>query len=117
MAIKKKIVKAKNNDKIATKVVVEKKNYGETETLKDKEVKGEQERTDSGYNTYIPKGRRNIGLSKGLTINLGNYESARIDCFMSMSVEDTEDKVLDGLMKMSQEIDEQIMYEQEELNN
>lgn len=58
-----------------------------------------------------------VGFSKGYTINLGNYESARINCWVSKKVKDDERLVLDTMAEISSLIDEQLEYELDELNN
>lgn len=52
-----------------------------------------------------------VGLSKGATINLGDYESARIDCWISTVVPDSE--VSEAISDISQEIDEILIAEAE----
>lgn len=63
----------------------------------------------------LPMGQTTVGLSKGLTINLGNYESARINCWISRTVKDDEKVVMDTLADISQLIDEQIEFEVNEI--
>jgi hypothetical protein len=50
-----------------------------------------------------------VGLSKGITKNLGDYESARVDCWMSSTVEHL--KAVDALEEMSSLIDDTIDQE------
>lgn len=54
-----------------------------------------------------------IGLSKGITLNTGNYESARIDYWMERTVPESEKD--STLAEMSKEIDNVLDAEVQEL--
>lgn len=82
---------------------------GEAEVVKDtSESPSRNERAHS-----LEKGYRLVGLSKGVTVNLGHYESARIDVWMSVVVEDTPEEALEALAEISGLCDEHIAYERE----
>lgn len=59
----------------------------------------------------IPQGKTLVGLAKGTTLNMGNYQSARIDCWIVRVADDNEKSVMDALSDMSALIDEHIEYE------
>lgn len=46
-------------------------------------------------------GKATIGLSIGATLNMGDYQSARIDVFIQRNVDDTEEAIKDGLDEIS----------------
>lgn len=55
-------------------------------------------------------GVNTIGLSKGLTKNMDNYESLRVDCWLSKEIK-PEDNVQEELDKLSDIIEERIIEE------
>lgn len=67
--------------------------------------------------SMLPLNKSLVGISKGLTLNLGSYQSARIDCWM-LDMCDSDDKAkMDKLAEMSQMLDEQIEYECSEVKH
>lgn len=60
------------------------------------------------------KERRLIGMSKGVTKNAGNYESFRIDCWLSDFLEEDENPI-EKYQELSEVIDEQIQQEVDEI--
>ena len=66
-----------------------------------------EDKASSPLRTLVP-GERLIGMQKGYTINLDNYESARIDCWMSRVVEDDPAVAQGALSEMADEIEEQL---------
>lgn len=98
--------------KVNTSVVVEKSNYGTKEVISEKGIETEH---DSNPVNKLKAGEAEIGLSKGLTINLGGYESARVNCWISKVSKDTEVDIMAGMIEISEMIDEQIQFEVEEL--
>lgn len=48
-----------------------------------------------------PEKKATIGLSLGCTLNMGDYQSARIDVFIQRNVDDTDEAIKDGLDEIS----------------
>lgn len=63
----------------------------------------------------LPLGKTLVGLAKGVTLNMGGYQSARVDCWIARVVDDTNKSVMDTLADLSQLISEHIEYESEDL--
>lgn len=57
-----------------------------------------------------------VGLSKGMTINLGGYESARISCWISRPTQNNDKSIMDTLAEISTLLDEQLEFEISELD-
>ena len=109
----KKKVTPKNHEEAHVNMVVEKREYDGIKTVvKEKGVV--QENENNPINT-IQEGKAIVGLSKGLTINLQNYESARVNCWISKVTNDDEVSVMDTLVQISEMIDEQLQYEVDEI--
>ena len=109
----KKKVTPKNHEEAHVNMVVEKREYDGSKTVvKEKGVV--QENENNPINT-IQEGKAIVGLSKGLTINLQNYESARVNCWISKVTNDDEVSVMDTLVQISEMIDEQLQYEVDEI--
>lgn len=49
-----------------------------------------------------PEGQATVGLSVGATLNMGDFQSARIDVFIQRSVPDNEEAIKDGLDEISE---------------
>ena len=109
----KKKVTPKNHEEAHVDMIVEKREYDGSKTVL-KEKGAVQENENNPINT-IQEGKSIVGLSKGLTINLQNYESARIDCWISKVTNDDEVSVMDTLVQISEMIDEQLQYEVDEI--
>lgn len=62
-------------------------------------------------NNTLVAGEVRVGMSKGATLNMGNYQSARIDFWMERVVEDTQHSVNKAYADMTQELDELIEQE------
>lgn len=77
-----------------------------------KKSSGVEEAIKNGTpNDYANRQKTNmVGLSKGITKNMDNYESLRIDCWISVQLKEGEDptKVLD---EISDTIDARLEYE------
>lgn len=58
-----------------------------------------------------------VGLSKGMTINLGNYESARISCWISKPTKTDDKSIMDTMAEISTLLDEQLEFEISELED
>ena len=63
----------------------------------------------------LKPGTRRVGVSKGLTINMGDYNSARIAFWMERVVEDTDKAAQAAIVEMSQMVEEALQEEAEEL--
>lgn len=114
----KKNVAPKNHEEVKSDYVVEKSNYGTKEVVKEKgQVVEDSDTVDDSRNIAgaLPEGKATVGLSKGVTLNLGNYQSARISCWISRTVNEDDKTVMDTLADISQLIDEQIEFESEEI--
>lgn len=109
----KKKVTPKNHEEAHVDMIVEKREYDGSKTVL-KEKGAVQEDENNPINT-IQEGKSIVGLSKGLTINLQNYESARINCWISKVTNDDEVSVMDTLVQISEMIDEQLQYEVDEI--
>lgn len=109
----KKKVTPTEHEEVNTAVVHEKREADGSKTvLKEKGI--EQENDNNPIGT-LPEGKAIVGLSKGLTVNLGNYESARVSCWISRVVNDNETEIMDNLVQISDMLDEQIQFEVDEL--
>ena len=111
----KKKVTPKNHEEAHVDMVVEKREYDGSKTVL-KEKGAVQENENNPINT-IQEGKSIVGLSKGLTINLQNYESARINCWISRVSNDDETAIMDNLVEISDMLDEQLQYEVDELTD
>ena len=109
----KKKVTPKNHEEAHVDMRVEKREYDGSKTVL-KEKGAVQENGNNPINT-IQEGKSIVGLSKGLTINLQNYESARINCWISKVTNDDEVSVMDTLVQISEMIDEQLQFEVDEI--
>ena len=109
----KKNVTPKNHEEVHVNTIVEKREYDGSKTVV-KEKGAVQENENNPINT-IQEGKAIVGLSKGLTINLQNYESARINCWISKVTNDDEISIMDTLVQISGMIDEQLQFEVDEI--
>lgn len=118
LAPKKASVKAKDNSDKDVKVSLEvdKRNADGTKTTEN--VKGVvvDNVEDLDPISEIPDNTVVVGQSKGYTINLGGYESARINCWISKKTKDDEVAIMNTMAEISQLLDEQLEFEIEELN-
>lgn len=111
----KKQVTPKDHEEVNTHAVVEKREVdGSKTTVKEKGADVETGTESNPVNT-LPEGKAIVGLSKGLTINLGGYESARINCWISKISNDDETSIMDSLVQISEMLDEQLQFEIDEL--
>lgn len=109
---KKKVTPTKHEE-VHVNTIVEKREYDGSKTVV-KEKGTVQENENNPINT-IQEGKAIVGLSKGLTINLQNYESARINCWISKVTNDDEISIMDTLVQISGMIDEQLQFEVDEI--
>jgi hypothetical protein len=63
----------------------------------------------------ISEGTTAVGLCKGVTLSMGNYQSARIDCWITSPCKENDRSKQDMLSHNSALIDEQIEFETEQL--
>lgn len=114
---KKKIKKNKKKSPVNTYVAKQEYN-SKTKKMEITEEKGsELEEENNTSQGMLQPNRMIVGLSKGITLNLGNYESAKISCWMSKNVPEEEKDIMNALNDISEMIDEQIQFEAEELKN
>lgn len=59
----------------------------------------------------LPEGKTLVGLSKGVTVNLGNYQSARIDCWISSICDDNQESIQAKINEISNMIDNNVLAE------
>lgn len=78
-----------------------------TEDVKVKGVADHVVKQGTRNNTLIA-GEVRVGMSKGATLNMGNYQSARIDFWMERVVEDTQHAVNKAYSDMTIELDQLI---------
>lgn len=55
-----------------------------------------------------PEGKAVVGLSLGVTLNMGDFESARVDVFIQRHVSDTDDDIEEGLAAISEMLHEEL---------
>lgn len=94
--------------------VVKNLGKGDTATVSKKEPDSVKENRNCPSN-MLKKGECIVGLTKGATINLGNYQSARFDVTITRVVNDDEHTILNELVSISDMIDEQLEYETDKL--
>lgn len=78
---------------------------------KSPEVKVEPHEDKLIRTAIILEGQCRVGLAKGATINLGDFQSARIDVWMERVVEESDDSVEEALDFMSLMLDRRIEEE------
>lgn len=82
--------------------------------VKEKEIpinkKGAQDGVlpHSKVSKTVPEGFATVGLQIGATINMGDFQSARIDVFMQRNVPDTHDEILEGYEEISEILHEEL---------
>jgi hypothetical protein len=104
----------KNREVGGSTKVVKNLGGGDTETILERSTDGDSFVRNNVAST-IKKGQTRVGLSKGCTLNMGNYQSAKIDCWIERVVEDDEVVVMDTLADISRILDEHIEYESSNL--
>ena len=67
--------------------------------------------------SVLPLGKSIVGLNLGFTLSLGNYQSARIDCWITDLCDSDDKSKMDKLAEISGLIQEQIEYECSEVQN
>ena len=94
--------------------VTKKNDKGVKETVQKKGTFIEDVETENPV-SQLPEGKAIVGLSKGYTINLGGYESARINCWISRTSADNEIAIMNNMAEISNLLDEQLEFEISEL--
>ena len=79
------------------------------------EVVKPAEGINTGEVTLTAVPQRRIGMSKGMTINMGDYQSARIDVWMERVVPDNDREVEKAYAEISKTLDEHLTDEVNEL--
>jgi hypothetical protein len=64
-----------------------------------------------------PEGFATIGLAKGVTLNMGEYQSARIDVFIQRNVKDDDAVILDEINKISEMLNAELERQSAELDD
>ena len=80
--------------------------------VEEKVTVGVPEIKTTKASSTVVKGEVRVGLSKGATISMGNYQSARIDVWLERIVEDNEHSINKALMEISDLLDEAVAEEQ-----
>ena len=62
-------------------------------------------------NNTLVAGEVRVGISKGATLNMGNYQSARIDYWQERVVDDNQAAINRAYAEMGEELDELISQE------
>lgn len=84
----------------------------ETDQGIEKTIKGRpMEIEDKLPYMVLPEGKTLVGLSKGVTVNLGNYQSARIDCWISSICDDNQESIQAKINEISNMIDNNVLAE------
>lgn len=84
------------------------------ETSREVEMEVENVNVQDGVNprsklgTQAQVGKAVIGLSLGATLNMGDYQSARIDVFIQRTVEDDEDIIRDEMERISETLHDEL---------
>ena len=68
-------------------------------------------------NNTLAVGECRVGCSKGVTLNMGNYQSARIDFWMERVVEDNEHEKIKAYSEMVDCLDDLITQEVDSLES
>lgn len=63
----------------------------------------------------ISEGKTRIGIAKGCTINMGSYESARVEVWMERVVDDDEHSINKAINDIGELLDDYIATEVSEL--
>lgn len=111
--LKKKDVTPQNHEEVKSHYVVERRETDGSKTVVAE--KGTLQENENNPVSAIPSGKSLVGLSKGLTINLQNYESARINCWISKLSNEDDVSIMNTLAEVSMLIDEQLQYEVDEI--
>jgi hypothetical protein len=82
-----------------------------------KDIDGKGEVSQKGEVGGLTKNDCRIGLSKGMTVNLGNYESAKISVWMERVVENDPHIIDDNMENISNYLDDVLQAEVDELKN
>lgn len=66
-------------------------------------------------NNTLTAGERRVGMSKGVTLNMGNYQSARYDVWMERVIPDTDRDYAKAVIEMEAVLDEAVKEEAKKL--
>lgn len=84
-------------------------------TLKKKKGTYEDTKDKKNQDMLLDTNKVRVGLSKGVTINMGDFQSARIDVWISKVCDDNKVEIEETLNEISKIIDERIEYEANQL--
>lgn len=110
-------VKAKDNTSKGVKVSVTKRNNA---TKEEECIKGEKLENSEGLKPEhfnLNANQTSVGMSKGYSFNMGNYESAKVSCWINLPCENTDADIQDTLDRISGLLDEQLEFEANELDS
>lgn len=110
---KKKVVGKDNTSKGVKVSVVKKDNFEKTEevikdTIGDEDIEEMEEEA-------LKNNKALVGMSKGYSYNMGNYESARISCSIKVPCNNTDEDIMDEMNRISELLEEQLEFEANEL--
>ena len=98
------------------KVLKEEAKKNTTVTKKDSKDKVEETiKKGTPLDHATKKADSYVGISKGVTVNMDNYESLRVDCWLSIPLEDK--TPTEKFMELSEIIQEQLEYEVTQIVN
>lgn len=111
----KKKTSTKDHSEEGVKVsVVKKDNFEKTEEV-IKDTIGDGEDEEELEEKLIKDNMALVGMSKGYSYNMGNYESARISCSLKVPCKNDDEAILDEYNRISELLDEQLEFESSEL--
>lgn len=103
-----------NNPEVKVSVTKEKRNRDGSKDVT--QVKGQDMPNEDNPISTLKAGTALVGCSKGYTINLGGYESARIQCWITKTSKDDETSIMQTFSDISEMLDNQLEFETSELN-
>lgn len=109
--------KGKDNSDKGIKVEVVKKNNLEKteEVVKDTIGNSDREDEDEVSEKQIKHNMALVGMTKGYSYNMGNYESAKITCSIRVPCKNTDEDIMDEMNRISELLEEQLEFEANEL--
>jgi|AntRauTorckE6833_2_1112554.scaffolds.fasta_scaffold00366_7 hypothetical protein len=110
MKLKKKSKKAELKEQADKNTTVAKKKVVAKGESEEEEVKSGVPVDHIKKHKPREKERRLIGMSKGVTKNMGDYQSLRVDCWLSDFLEEDENPI-EKYQELSEVIDEQLELE------
>ena len=101
----------KKRENVKKSVIVEDKKLPKDDPKREKVLKDETQNTIGKLNA----GERKVGMSQGVTINMGNYESAKINIWIEQIIEDSDDIEAKTIANISKRLEEYLKAEVQQL--